>query len=145
MNIRRAIAVLVGIAFAAVPVGVAWADTNDYPPNSPTVALLLNSAPCDANVSVSGDHWQSGSTIDLTLNSPNNAGSGSGVSQQTPAGKGAANQPATQVEGTTQTRPSGVLPFTGAAAVGLLLVIGLCLILTGSTSVLAARRRVRGT
>src|SRR5436190_9774990 len=66
MNIRWAIAVVVGIAFAAVPVGVAWADTVDYPPSAPTVALLLSSAPCDANVSANGDDWQPGSTIDLT-------------------------------------------------------------------------------
>ena len=46
---------------------------------------------------------------------------------------------ATQVAGTQQSK--GTLPFTGAAAVGFLLAAGLCLLLTGSISVLAARRR----
>jgi len=249
MKVRHAIAAVVCAAFVVVPVGVASADDPDYPPNAPTVQLLLNSAPCDANVGVTGANWQPGSTIELTLHStpvnvgsavangsgsfstsfvvpkgtdpgnhqleangkapngsvaaasttlnvqnqncatnqpsvnppgggtnsgggattttpsttnvtvqgvtvnnpnnpnnpssPNNAGSGSGVgSQQTPTGKGGATQPATQVEGTQQTKPSGVLPLTGAAAVGILLLIGLGLILMGSTSVLAARRRV---
>jgi len=214
MNVRLAIVAIVSAAFVAVPVGVAWAD---YPPNAPTVQLVANTVPCEANVSVSGSNWQPASTINLTLRGTpvvgsaiaNGGGSFStsfvvpkgtdvgnhqleangkapdgsvaaattvlnvqnencanqpvspstpGVTVQgqqqsnpnapgvsnvpTPTGVGAAFQPTT-VSGVQQSKPSGILPFTGAAAVGLLLIVGLCFLLTGSTTVLAARRRVR--